>query len=223
MCIGENKNMKSYNKKQLIASIYEKIYKHNHYVWGYNHSNELYMIRGNLHGKTLDFGCGYGRNITFLSSLYCSVVGIDISATAISLAEEYIYKHNVKNVTLIQGDENLIEPGSYDGIVCFGVLEDHDEKNRMEIVKNLQQGLKRNGELLVGVFGGNKDFRHKLSSTFKQNVIHPICFAVHYFTEEELISLFDMIDPIKFISRRSNPNIFNPEGFQFLVLYGRKM
>lgn len=76
----------------------------------------------------LEVGCGFGRNIKFITKHYLeplSITGIDISSTMLSSAR--IYLHHTLNKHLITLKEGTIlklpfPSNSFDMVICHGVL-----------------------------------------------------------------------------------------------------
>jgi SAM-dependent methyltransferase len=87
---------------------------------------------GQLAGKVLDVGCGTGEHVLLAASLGHESVGVDISPTAIELAEAKASKRGLRARFLVFDALRLAELGeSFDTVLdCgfFHVLED-DERN----------------------------------------------------------------------------------------------
>jgi trans-aconitate methyltransferase len=53
-------------------------------------------------GVALEYGCGVGRVTRWLSDIFPTVIGVDISATHLTLADEYFKKEALRNVSTIK-------------------------------------------------------------------------------------------------------------------------
>jgi len=95
------------------------------------------IINGNM--RVLEIGCGEGGNIKPFLDMGCTIVGVDINAKSIQLAENFYSNHPLKkNLELINKDiydvGNDIE--KFDIIMLRDVLEHiHNQEKFMNYVK----------------------------------------------------------------------------------------
>jgi SAM-dependent methyltransferase len=89
-------------------------------------------------GRTLELGCGHGRNAAFLAGLGCSVDAIDFSAEAIKWAEERAQTAGVPvSFQCCSIFDAMLAEGSYDLVYdsgCFHHLPPHRRKDYVELV-----------------------------------------------------------------------------------------
>jgi len=135
-------------------------------VWenvGYNYRNEIFSV---LHsdkkeivkshiskhvGKNklaIDFGCGIGYALPFLSPNFKQVIGIDISRKLLAQAA----KLKLSNVILKEGDltkkQNLPKA---DFAFCCNVAICDDNKKNYKILNTVVEGLKKGGSAVIVV------------------------------------------------------------------------
>jgi SAM-dependent methyltransferase len=89
-------------------------------------------------GRVLEFGCGSGRNATYLASLGCAVEAIDFSARAIGWARERADRAGVlvsfQHCSVFDAQ---FTPGSYDLVYdcgCFHHLPPHRRNDYADLV-----------------------------------------------------------------------------------------
>ncbi len=94
----------------------------------------------------LDFACGTGRILEYLSPMVRSAVGIDISASMLDVARE-----RVPEVPLLHGDltrEDLLGERRFDLITCFRFFPNAEASLRAEVIEALMRHLAPRGILV---------------------------------------------------------------------------
>jgi len=97
--------------------------------------------------KVLDLPCGKGRHATFLNSLGYDVIGADLSQNSIAHAKQF------ENESLHFEVHDMREPfdTKFDAILnlftSFGYFD--DEQSNIDVLKNLKQGLKKDGVIVI--------------------------------------------------------------------------
>lgn len=94
--------------------------------------------------SALDFGCGYGFVAGKLAEKIKSVIGVDISESALTTAKKYN-----KHVEFIQHDVISYRRGIHDLIVCVGILPYIHERYVPGVASNIDAMLSPNGVLAV--------------------------------------------------------------------------
>ena len=161
-------------------------------IWGETPSKtaEIALTLFREHGvnKILIPGSGYGRNSKLFSTSGFDVTGIEISAEACALAQEYDPATKVYNGSFF--DDNLAQ-GQYEGIYCFNVLQLFLQADRMRFINKCAQILAPNGLMFfTGV--SDKDEYFGQGKEVEQNT-----FAVkpdktlHFFTMDDLKNHFE--------------------------------
>jgi len=105
--------------------LYQKIWKNK------NHNkNNIYVEKGSrmdiaskiIEGgeKLLDIGCGDGTFGALVNEKYKEIYGIDISSSALKIAE----KRGIKTIKVNLNEENIPVPNKYfDTVICLDVIE----------------------------------------------------------------------------------------------------
>ncbi len=110
----------------------------------------------NTPGKVLDIGCGTGTNAVWLAEQGAEVTGLDISTSAIALAEQRRAEHGV-NCRLMAEDflTCSLEPDSFDLIFDRGCFHCISEENQRRYVEKAATCLQPDGLWFSLI--GNKD------------------------------------------------------------------
>ena len=107
-------------------------------------------------GRVLDIGCGYGRSLRWLASVYDEAVGVDISQTAIDEAASFL--KNADNVRLYTSpadgvaDEILSE--RFDFIYAFTVFQHIPRQFTQRIVNDARRLLAPTGKFAFNLLTG---------------------------------------------------------------------
>lgn len=130
--------------------------------------------------KILDLGCGQGGDSIFLSKNGFFVTAIDSSSVAINQIEVRKNELNLNNLELICGDikDSNIEKDKYQVIICRNVLNCLEKDKALEVIKNLQDNIKKGGYIIIEIFTKNDP------SFISDNKFNS------YFNEQELLSFF---------------------------------
>lgn len=102
-------------------------------------------------GRALDVGCGTGRLTFALAKRGYDVLGIDPNERVIELARQIGQKQGpaVRFEVADVGTPGVVEPGTYDVVVCSEVLE-HVEDYR-PIIEGMYAALRPGGRLVISV------------------------------------------------------------------------
>lgn len=110
-------------------------------------------------GLILDIGCGYGRTLEKLYQCgYHNLIGIDFSEKMIERGRKQ-YPHldlRIKSKKTIEFEDN-----SCDAVILFAVLTCIiDDKEQLELLKEIERVLKTNGVVYINDFLLNSDERN---------------------------------------------------------------
>lgn len=114
-------------------------------------------------GDVLDLGVGEGRNALFLAKNGFSVVGVDISETAIKNFLQSAKKLNVKVKGIIQEIEKYQFDKNYDLIISNSTLHFMKKEDVIKTIDNMKKHTNTNGINLITVFtvdNPSKEFSH---------------------------------------------------------------
>lgn len=142
--------------------------------------------------RVLDAGSGNGRYLGELSRNY-TAIGADISLTALGNSRAQIARSERFAEHLGASIHSLpFKPGSFDGIICYGVLQHLFKEEREAAVSEFSRLLNPGGFIFFEAFGcedmrcgGEAPSPFEEKTFARQNGI-----IYHYFTEKEVRMLF---------------------------------
>ena len=150
--------------------------------------------------KTVDLGCGTGNYSIYLAKQGFDVTGIDISSTAISIAQEKVDDKGVScnfiTSNLLNGLDDL--SGRFDFAFDWEVLHHIFPDDRIRYIESVYNMLKSNARYFSVCFS-EKDPQFGGSGKFR---ITPIGTTLYFSSEQELMDLFTpyfIIDELKTI------------------------
>ena len=131
-----------------------------------------------IRGKVLDSGCGSGHDAIYLASKGYSVVGIDISETAIKKAKEKAAEKGVKTVEFLC--ENVVKlsghDNEFDTAMDIGLFHSLDGDDPSKYTEALHRACKLNSAVYLRAFSD--------SNSLRENYKGPRC------TEKQIRSAF---------------------------------
>jgi SAM-dependent methyltransferase len=128
-------------------------------------------------------GSGYGRNTKLFSSSGFKVSGVEISATAFKLAQDFDRLSQFFYASAL--DLSFLKD-KLDAIYCFNVLHLFKEKDRKLFIKECVDRLKTRGLMFFTVFSEKEDSFGKGAQTEPNTFESKPGRPVHYFTENDL-------------------------------------
>lgn len=178
-------------------SAWEKAYRSVESLWGLKPDHILIDYASLVpKGKVLDLGIGEGRNSLFFAKMGYEVEGVDISQTAIERCIERAKNTNLKLKAEVRNLKEIdIPEGTYSLIIAAWVLNFFKKTESEEIMRKINNGLKKDGFVYIGLFSlddpGYERAKKRLEVVGENTFYSPkrdIFF--HYFTEDEVLSLF---------------------------------
>lgn len=129
--------------------------------------------------KVLDLGCGNGVNSWFLAREGFQVSATDISDQGIEATRLRLLADDLSATLRVESADDINElPGTFDLVICVGVLEVVGLKFAHRIMKSVHEALVSGGEAFF-IFAG--DLSYNLGSKTSYNL--------HGFSESEVESL----------------------------------
>jgi len=144
--------------------------------------------------KVLDVGCGTGKTTAALIKMGMDVTGLDFSVSAISHCIG-MYGEKAK-FTLAECDRMPFPEDSFDAIVAVHIFEHLDKEQIAGTVKEISRVLIPGGIVFVRCFAVGDARSHGKTADTRGNGI-----AYRYYSEEEMIKIFDGFEPL-FIERK---------------------
>lgn len=182
---------------------WEEAYKSVELLWGLKPDHVLIEYASLVpKGAVLDLGIGEGRNSLFFAKMGFEVEGIDISKTAVERCVERAKDADLK-VKVEVGDlkEVDVPRGRYSLVIAAWILNFFKKVEAEEIVGKIKNGLKKDGFVYVAMLSlddpGYARAKKTLEAVEENTFYSPKrdSFA-HYFTKEEVLSLFGGFDVI---------------------------
>lgn len=133
-----------------MTEFWESIFHNKQAMWGFEPADSAIATADLFREKGLKNvlipGFGYGRNAKPFKDNGCNVTGIEISETAIKLAEKQ-YGDSVKvyhgSVSDMPFDQKL-----YDGIFCYALIHLLPPKDRIKLISDCYNQLSANGYMV---------------------------------------------------------------------------
>jgi SAM-dependent methyltransferase len=149
--------------------------------------------------RVLDAGSGNGRYLRELARYY-TAAGMDISLIALRSSRTQLARSGRFAEHLGASVPDLpFKARSFDGALCYGVLQHLFENERESAVREFERVLRKGGFVFFEAFGredmrcgGEATVDFEESTFVRQNGI-----IYHYFTEEEVRSLFSGFEIIE--------------------------
>jgi SAM-dependent methyltransferase len=122
-------------------------------MWGFEPSNSAVLTKDFFVEKSIKNilipGIGYGRNAQVFRDNGIKVTGIEISKTAIEMAE----KHYGNEMTIYHGSvtDMPFDQSRYDGIFCYALIHLLDSNERDKLIRDCYGQLSENGYMVFTV------------------------------------------------------------------------
>lgn len=133
-----------------MKEFWEEAFKGKQEIWGLEPAKSAVLTKDifvkHKIKNVLIPGIGYGRNAQIFIDSGMSVTGIEISQTAIDLAQ----KHFGSNLTIFHGSvtEMPFDNKSYDGIFCYGLIYLLSQDERKKLIQDCFNQLSDNGYMV---------------------------------------------------------------------------
>ncbi len=171
-----------------MTEFWETSFRDRQEMWGWEPADSaidtLGLFKNYGLNKILIPGFGYGRNAKIFVEDGFKVTGIEISETAIDLAQKH-YGDSIKvyhgSVSSMPFDQEL-----YDGIFSYGLIHLLNEKERGKLIDDCYNQLKTNG-YMVFVTISKMDFRYKQGIEVSKDTFEPWSGLTLYFYDSDSI------------------------------------
>ncbi len=176
--------------------------------------NEKYKVEERA---ILDLGCGTGRNANYLAERENSVIGIEISYTALNLAKERAIDMGVR-VDYRQGDIGVkydIEDSSIDIVLDVTSSNSLNEKRRDTYLKEVSRVLKTGGYFFVRALAkdGNKNVKNLLKTSpggeHDTYILKDISLTERVFSRDDFIDMYSKYFKILQLEKKTGYSTFN--------------
>lgn len=165
--------------------------------------------------NVLDLGCGAGRPSVFLAKNGFDVVGVDVSKSALRIANEWVRKEKLTNAAFICGTMTHLpfRNRHFDAVISVSVIHHAVKKDIAKTIAEVYRTLKENGVFLANVASvgdprcgaGEKveagTFR--ILEAFEEKRFEELH---HFFTKQELSKLLERFSKAKVKLLKEKPN-----------------
>lgn len=191
-----------------MTEFWEKSFIEHQTMWGFEPTdsailaNAFFVEKGIR--KILIPGIGYGRNAKLFIDSGINVTGIEISQTAIDLAQKHYgtaMKIHHGSVTDMPFDDDL-----YDGIFCYGLAYLLNGEEREKLIKDCFRQLEPNGYMIFSVLSKNSPNYGTGKQIGKDRFEIPQGARLFFYDEDSvkqefgnygLIEFFEIDEPVK--------------------------
>ncbi|WP_336709560.1 MULTISPECIES: tellurite resistance methyltransferase TehB [unclassified Cedecea] len=123
------------------------------------HSDVLNAVKYVAPGKTLDLGCGSGRNSLYLNQKGFDVTAWDKNPISIARLNQIIETEGLKNIVTAEADLNQLSfDGEYDFILSTVVMMFLERSTIPGLIANMQRCTKPDGYNLIVAAMDTEDF-----------------------------------------------------------------
>jgi len=181
-----------------------------------------YIDRGILNpGKSLDIGCGYGRNSFYLAKKEFETYGIDFSKTSIEWGKEIAKEHSIKIIFLCQSIFDFQDkPESFDFIYDSGCLHHIKPHRRNQYLKTILKYLKPNGYFAMICFNLKGGANVSDYDVYRDNSMHGGMGFSEYKLKTILNPYFEILE-FREMVESADENVFG-KSFLWTVLMKKK-
>ena len=181
-----------------------------------------YSDRGILKpGKSLDIGCGYGRNSFYLSKRGFETYGIDFSKTSIEWGKEIAKDQSIKINFLCQSIFDFKDkPESFDFIYDSGCLHHIKPHRRNQYLKTILKYLKPNGYFAMICFNLKGGANVSDYDVYRDNSMHGGMGFSEYKLKAILDPYFEILE-FREMVESADENVYG-KSFLWTVLMKKK-
>jgi SAM-dependent methyltransferase len=165
--------------------VWDRAYRQKHPCWRGPSNLDL----NNLKDTVLELGCGDGKTAIALVKAGSTVVGLDLSGTALLTSRRRV---NSENLSLVQGDAvNLpFRERSFNCVTVVHFIDHFLSADRLKVVGEIDRVLGQGG-IVIGRFFSIKDMRFGRGKQVEPHTfLRGNGIFSHYFEEGEILDLF---------------------------------
>lgn len=162
-----------------------------------------------------DLGCGVGRNGIFLAKAGFAVVCIDISESALGIANAWVRKEGLTNVKLARGTMTDLpfNNGCFDAVISISVIHHALKKDIEQIIAEVYRTLRKSGLFFVNI-ASVEDPRYGEGEEVEENTFRILeAFEEkrfeelhHFFTKRETSEMFARFNELDVELLSEKPN-----------------
>lgn len=185
-------NNEYYTRSERGSERYFAQIERRRYRWHYHLVDLFRELEGNS-GRLLEIGCGIGVDSIQLARAGFDVTGVDLTESAIDVAERFAEHHDVA-VRFLQSNAEDLEftADSFDVVYSFGVL--HHTPNIERAIREIRRVLVPGGRAYVMLYHRHSlvDLVHRIGRLPYESPrsLKDHCPVVHTFSRREAAELF---------------------------------
>jgi len=171
------------------------------------------LQRGGIHpdqgGRLLEVGCGVGRVTAHLARHAKAVVGVDISAAHLRLAEQHMQESGIDNVTFSQlrGIDDVAQLGQFDAVFSVIVLQHNPPPVIVRMLRDLLALLRPGGVAFFQLPTYRTGYRFVIDEYLAHQ--NEKAMEMHFVPQSALFELLEAQD-CRLIDLREDDGIGNP-------------
>jgi len=165
--------------------------------------------------NVLDLGCGMGRHCIYLAKDGFEVVGVDVSESALRMANAWVRKERLTNVTFMRGTMTNIpfRNHHFGAVISVSVIHHAIKKDIVKTINEVYRVLKKNGIFFTNLasvkdprYGSGQkveDGTFRILEAFEEKRFEELH---HFFTKEEASELLSRFTKAKVEPLKEKPN-----------------
>jgi len=165
--------------------------------------------------NVLDLGCGTGRHCIYLAKNGFNIIGVDVSESALKMANAWVRKERLTNATFMQGTMTNIPVKNrhFDAVISVSVIHHALEKDIVKTIGEVYRVLKKNGIFFTNL-ASVKDPRYGLGQKVENGTFRILeAFEEkrfeelhHFFKKQEASKLLVCFAQAKVERLKNKPN-----------------
>lgn len=165
--------------------------------------------------KVLDLGCGTGRHCIYLAKNGFEVVGLDVSESALRMANSWVRKEGLTNAVFMRGAMTNIpfDNRRFDAVISVSVIHHAVKEDIVKTIDEVYRTLKKNGIFLANIASVNdprygsgqkvEDGTFRILEAFEEKHFEELH---HFFTKREASELLTHFSKAKIERLEEKPN-----------------
>ncbi len=183
--------MESYKE---FASVYDLFMEDTPYKNWFKHIEDCFEKYNFIPQTVCELGCGTGKMTTLFAQKGLEVIGIDLSAEMLMMAQDYAFEQEVDILYLLQDMANfeLGEPVDFICSCCDSLNYLLEEEDLLECFRRVKRFLKPSG---LFVFDMNTPYKYKEilgNQIFADQTEEAAYIWTNYYDEEEEINEYEV-------------------------------
>ena len=188
-----NKMTNIVNNFIVMDDFWEKSFRVNKEMWGWKPTgsaiNTAKLFKNNGFKNVLIPGFGYGRNAKIFIEIGFNVTGIEISESAIEIANN----HFGDKVKIHHGSVNDMpfEEKLYDGIYCYSLIHLLNKKDRAKLIENCYNQLAPGG-YMVFITISKHHYKYEVGENIEKDLrVMPYGVTLYFYDNESIKNDFE--------------------------------